>query len=125
MGADVQSVKPSMMGRGCGYHPRLFKFHMTRTEHLLVILAEECGEVAQRAAKALRFSLEQIEPGQTLTNADRISREIADLWAVIEMLDDTGALRMPVNSRELVAKKRARIEEYFKLSRELGTLEDD
>jgi len=98
---------------------------MTRTEHLLVILAEECGEVAQRAAKALRFSLEQIEPGQTLTNADRISREIADLWAVIEMLDDTGALRMPVNSRELVAKKRARIEEYFKLSRELGTLEDD
>ena len=28
---------------------------MTREEHLLTIVAEECAEVAQRATKALRF----------------------------------------------------------------------
>ena len=30
---------------------------MTREEHLLTIVAEECAEVAQRATKALRFGL--------------------------------------------------------------------
>lgn len=33
---------------------------MTRSEHLLAILAEECDEVGQRAMKALRFTLSLI-----------------------------------------------------------------
>ena len=45
---------------------------MTREEHLLTIVAEECNEVAQRATKALRFSLEEIEPGQEFSNRERL-----------------------------------------------------
>jgi len=33
---------------------------MLLQEHLLIILAEECSEVAQRASKALRFGLREI-----------------------------------------------------------------
>ena len=48
---------------------------MTREEHLLTIVAEECNEVAQRATKALRFSLEEIEPGQEFSNRERLFQE--------------------------------------------------
>lgn len=59
---------------------------MTRDEHLLVIFAEECAEVAQRVSKALRFGLTEIEPGQKLTNAQRIVSEMNDLTAVYNMI---------------------------------------
>lgn len=59
---------------------------MTRDEHLLVILAEECSEVAQRVSKALRFGLTEIEPGQALNNAQRIVAEMNDLTAAYNMV---------------------------------------
>lgn len=55
---------------------------------LLVILMEECAEVQQRAAKALRFGLEDVEQGQDLTDRERLSLEVGDLvhmlWVCIE-----------------------------------------
>ena len=53
---------------------------MTREEHLLVVAMEECDEVSQRIAKALRFGLEQVqqdvgdkpeENPERLTNLER------------------------------------------------------
>jgi hypothetical protein len=32
--------------------------------------AEEAVEVAQRATKVLRFGIDEVQPGQSLTNAD-------------------------------------------------------
>jgi len=79
---------------------------MTRSEHLLVILAEECNEVAQRVSKALRFGLEEIQPGQGKTNAERISDELDDLMAVLEMLCDEGCLDgSPFDSSAWAAKR--------------------
>ena len=59
---------------------------MNRTEHLLTILGEECAEIAQRASKALRFGLDEVQPGKDLTNEQRIWKEMSDLAAVAEML---------------------------------------
>lgn len=59
---------------------------MNRTEHLLWVLAEECAEVAQRASKAARFGLDEVQPGQALTNEERLWQEMCDLCAVGEML---------------------------------------
>jgi hypothetical protein len=39
---------------------------MTRDEHLMTIAMEECAEVAQRVSKAVRFGMEEIQPGQPL-----------------------------------------------------------
>lgn len=64
---------------------------MTRQELVLNQLAEECAEVAQRVSKALRFGLDEVQPGQSLTNAERILSELVDLRAVWLMLTKSGS----------------------------------
>jgi hypothetical protein len=95
---------------------------MTREEHLLIILAEECNEVAQRAAKALRFGLKDpdgSEPGQPYTNKDRLILEINDLLAVIEMVFG----EQDIVSQMLKNDKKDKVKKYLELSKKLGTLD--
>lgn len=61
---------------------------MNRTEILLTCLMEECSEVAQRASKALRFGLEEVQAGQDRNNAERIVEELRDLVAVAFLLEE-------------------------------------
>jgi hypothetical protein len=94
---------------------------VTRTEHLLCSAAEECAEVAQRISKALRFGLEEVQPGQEKTNAERIMDEWDDLTTVMAMLANEG--RLPTRPGGDAGKaKRAEIEKYLAYSRECGTL---
>lgn len=58
---------------------------MTRQEQLLLIAMEECVEVAHRLSKALRFGMEEVQPGQPLTNSQRIYDEYYQLRAVLGM----------------------------------------
>ena len=96
---------------------------MTRTEHLLVILMEECAEVAQRCSKALRFGLEEVQANQTLTNAERLKKEMIDLVAVWGMLCKSGATEpIAPMDESLIESKQQKVEDYFELSREQGTL---
>jgi len=57
---------------------------------LLTLLSEECAEVIQRVTKALRFGLDEVQPGQHLTNAERILQEFADVQAVFAALEAKG-----------------------------------
>jgi hypothetical protein len=99
---------------------------VNRVEHLLTILGEECVEVAQRCSKALRFGVDEAEPGQKYTNADRIMRELADVRGVVEMLGEDGVVWMnesePAVYRVLVDAKKAKIERYLVYSAQCGTL---
>lgn len=97
---------------------------MTRTEHLLDILIEECAEVIQRATKAKRFGLNEKQPEHLLDNAERLTFELADLYAVVEMLEECDALTTPhyLSSPVLNAKKQ-KVEKYLAYSAEqCGTL---
>lgn len=96
---------------------------MTRTDHLLWILAEECAEVAQRASKAARFGLDEIQPGQTKTNSGRIKEEFIDLFAVWGMLCREGVV-VPIgpNDDSPIRMKQARVEKFLDYSYEQGTL---
>lgn len=99
---------------------------MTRTEHLLVILMEECNEVAQRASKALRFGLREVEPGQELSNAERINLEYMDLITIMEILTNEDILPW-ISSPKLqqhVAAKSQKVEKFLVYSGECGTLQD-
>ena len=89
---------------------------MNKQEHLLSTLAEEAAELAQRATKALRFGLDDIEEGQTLTARVRLAGELADLIAMVEMC----GIPMPDN-RDIEAKK-IKVEKYLEYSRTVGTL---
>jgi hypothetical protein len=91
------------------------KATMSRTKHLLTILGEECNEVAQRISKALRFGLEEKEPNQDKTNAERIVLELVDEIAVLIMLFDAGVLEEldVVKQGLLVAAKQTKVEEHL------------
>ncbi len=84
-------------------------------DHVLTILAEEAVEVAQRATKAIRFGLEEIQPGQADDNKRRLERELADLLAV------AGLLGLEVREEDKAAKLR-KVEGFMAYSRSKGKL---
>ena len=55
-----------------------------RERELLVILMEECAEVQQRAAKLIRFGRDEVQPGQPLSNAERLADEYGDMLALLD-----------------------------------------
>lgn len=98
---------------------------MTETEHLLACLAEECVEVAQRATKAMRFGLKEVQPGQELDNAQRIAEELHDLEGVLMMLYQRGVLKKPdaLTALTRATTKAAKVEKFMRYARERGALE--
>lgn len=97
---------------------------MNRTDHLLWVVAEECAEVAQRASKAARFGLSEIQPGQELTNAQRIVQEYSDLQGVIRMLALEDKIDISVDITEpMTQAKIAKVEKFLEYSRQIGTLD--
>lgn len=96
---------------------------MTRADHFLWILAEECAEVAQRASKAARFSLDEIQPGQEYSNAERIMHEYADLVGTMNQMIVDGTLKYPKDWDARVQAKGPRIEQFLKRSAEHGRLD--
>lgn len=92
---------------------------LTEEQYLLICLMEECDEVSQRAAKALRFSLDEAQPGQDLTNAERICVELVDLVTVVDELVKRGAIERP----QICGIKRAKIRHFMGYSRAQGILE--
>jgi hypothetical protein len=95
---------------------------MTRVEHLLSIVAEECAEIAQRCSKALRFGLREVQPGQDLSNAQRIALEYKDLVSAMILLSREEPLIMPDISPATLEIKRQKIEEFLLYSETCGTL---
>lgn len=62
--------------------------HPLPTSHereILTILIEEAAEVQQRATKLLRFGRDEVQPGQDLSNRERLSNELGDMAALVEM----------------------------------------
>lgn len=96
---------------------------MTRTEHLLVILMEECAEVAKTCAKALRFGLDDHAPGSPHTNAEEIDTELAHVLAAAEMLAVAKAI--PNGPAEgAIRDKIDKVEQFLIYSRTRGKLND-
>lgn len=89
---------------------------MNDTEHFLTILGEECAETAQRASKAVRFGLAEIQPGQFEDNRRRLERELAELVAVSELL----GLRIRQEDKDAKVEK---VMKYMAYAREIGTLQ--
>lgn len=59
---------------------------------LLVILMEEMAEATQRASKAIRFGVREVQAGQLYDNARRLSMELGDVIGVMKVLQDHGVL---------------------------------
>lgn len=90
-------------------------------DNLLDTLIEECAEVIQRATKAKRFGLNEVQPGHELDNRLRLNCEWNDLLAVVELLKANGVELF--RSDELIIAKKAKIRHFLKYSQELGVVE--
>ncbi len=95
---------------------------LTVDQHLLVCLAEECDEVGQRVTKALRFGLDEVRPGQALTNAQRIVGEFRDLLGVAKMLHDRGVLNLDGDDSDALVNKEAKVKKYMAYAKSIGVL---
>lgn len=95
---------------------------LTENQWLLNTLAEECCEVGQRVSKALRFGLHEIQPDQPANNAERIVAELADLYAMVEILNDAGVL--PKIPRAGIASKKVKVASYLSYARSQGMIKD-
>jgi hypothetical protein len=97
---------------------------MTRQDHLLVILMEECAEVQKECAKALRFGLDDwYAPAGPETNRESISREFDDLVATMDLLRHEGVI--PFENEDNLHRqdaKVAKIEKFLEYSEKAGTL---
>lgn len=97
---------------------------MTRTQYLLICLMEEAAEVQQRASKALRFGLDEIQPGQELSNEQRLIGEMHDFAAVASMLAVEGIVKPDKEGGENASQaKRKKVEKFMRYSLDLGVLD--
>lgn len=94
---------------------------MTKNENLLTILSEECVETAHRVSKAIRFTLEEIQPEQELTNAQRIVYEFNDILAVMEILQEEGVFDKVID-RDAIDKKKIKVAKYLAYSTKMGAV---
>ena len=103
---------------------------MTREQHLLACLAEECSEVQKEVMKIFRFGLikEGDAPHRSVAgreippNHESLRREVIDLLAVIQMLSDAGLIDLVKTGSEM-NDKMTKVETYMKYAFELGQLE--
>lgn len=93
---------------------------------ILDILGEECAEIAielsailariqVRTSKIKRFGVNEVQPGQGLTNAERLSDEIGDLLAVIDLAHSAGLTK-------IMRIQNAKAAKYKKLERFMQTV---
>ena len=77
------------------------------TREIILILSEECAEVAKEVSKIMRFGPDQIKPGKDKTNIQVLEEELGDLLAMIELLVDKD---VGVTDEGLTLAKKAKFE---------------
>lgn len=83
------------------------------TREIILILSEECAEVAKEVSKIMRFGPDQIKPGKDKTNIQVLEEELGDLLAMIELLTDKN---IGVTTAGLELAKKAKFEKLKKWS---------
>lgn len=86
---------------------------------VLTVLIEECAEVVQRATKALRFGIEESQPGQQEKNWQRLGYEIGDLQATIGVACHHNIISMD-SIMVGIMRKRSRLAKYMQTNPPAG-----
>lgn len=98
---------------------------MNRADYLLSHLVQEACEFSIRCTKAQMFGLDEVQPEQSLNNAQRIVEEFNDLIAMIEECQRADLLPI-MGERDWQARlsaKQRKAKHFRRYSRELGRLE--
>lgn len=95
---------------------------MKQSEHVLVVLMEECAEIQKDVAKALRFGMDDSYPGSDVTNEMRINEELNDLLGTLILLEEMGIFTFEPDEEKARAKA-AKVRHYIEYAKERGTVE--
>lgn len=98
---------------------------MDITNYLLVCLMEESAEIAQSAAKSIRFGLDDSHPERVgETNEEDLLEELYQCIAVVEMLQENKNLKTLTNEEIqcIKNKKKEKMIKYMSYSKEKGQL---
>lgn len=98
---------------------------MDITNYLLVCLMEESAEIAQAAAKSIRFGLDDSHPERVgETNEDDLLEELYQCITVVEMLQENKNLKTLTNEEIqcIKNKKKEKMIKYMSYSKEKGQL---
>ena len=91
----------------------------TELSYNLCLLAEEAGEVIQAVAKINRFGLMSSYTSET--NEEILFKEINDIFAVVEMLEESFGVKIRDDFK--IQEKKDKINKFKLESRSLGFLE--
>lgn len=92
---------------------------INKQDYFLLKLAEECAEVSQMVSKCLRFGMDNIKPGETLNNKERLIDELEDIEAILHVLKAQDMLHV----KELSSKKVSKVYKWYEISKEKGFVE--
>lgn len=101
---------------------------MNKRQFLLLKLAEECTEVAQRASKQIQFGAYEVQDTTShtsqYTNAERTKQELIDLMCVWKMLVQAGEIPEFTEWEldEAYDNKKIKLQKYLDYSFTLGTM---
>lgn len=93
---------------------------LNKTDMLLCILNEECAELSKETMKAMRFGLDDVEPGVGKTNRLKIRQEAHDVIAVLQFLRE----EIGEYDQALIDEKKNKIRRMFEYSRKKGRMDE-
>lgn len=93
---------------------------MQLKDHYFTCLNEEAGEIIQASCKCLRFGEQDGYPNTDRTNISDLSKEINDILAVIELLQEEGVVFDKLFDREQIEAKKMRVKEWLNHSVKMG-----
>ena len=82
-------------------------------DELLTIMMEELSEIAIRASKMKRFGIDETQPGQPFDNRERLSQEIGDLMAVLQLCKESKLVDDTVVTDQLKIKN-AKLKQFMR-----------
>lgn len=100
---------------------------MNEEEYLLVCLMEEASEIAQAAAKSIRFGLDDTHPNRPTENNELdLLTEFYQLLTVMELLQENNLIQKISTDQiqKIKAKKKRKLTEYMKYSKDKGKLRE-
>jgi hypothetical protein len=97
---------------------------MTKTQYLLVKVAEESAEIGQMALKCTHFGVHEKQDPNGATNIERLRKEVVDFVAVLEMLEDHIGGDSFKSSQEEIDAKKAKVTHYMKYSQSQGLVDE-
>src|SRR5258708_38110752 len=102
---------------------------MNKQQFLLLKLAEECAEVAQRASKQIQFGKDERQKdhaphgaaAESKSNGERLKDEILDVYAIVSFLAGEGEISLIGVSElsEARANKKSKLQKYLDRSASL------